>query len=73
MPQFDPNQLLNFLLQSNPQIQNNPMAQSMLGVIQSGNAQQGEQIADNLCKTYGVTREQAIQQAQAWAQSLLRR
>jgi len=63
---FNPQQMLNFLLKNNPRVQNNPMAQSMLQVVQSGDSAQGEKIADNLCRNYGVTREQAIQQAQNW-------
>ena len=34
--------------------------QEMLQVIQSGDAQKGQQIAMNLCKTYGVSKEQAV-------------
>lgn len=65
--------VLNFLLKNNPNIQNNPMAQSMLQVIESGNSAQGEQIADNLCRNYGVTREQAVQQAQSWLNGMMGR
>lgn len=42
---------------------NNPMAQNYIGVIQSGDAQKGQQLAENICKSYGVTPQQAIQQA----------
>lgn len=41
----------------------NPMAQGMLDVIESGDASKGEQMADNLCKSMGVSREDAIKQA----------
>ncbi len=51
--------LINKLSQMRPDIANNPMFQA----IQSNNSKKGEEIADNLCRTYGVTREQAIQQA----------
>lgn len=44
--------LLNMAMQ-NSAIANNPRAQEMLQVIQSGDAQKGQQIAMNLCKTYG--------------------
>jgi len=67
------NLMLNFLIKNNPQIQNNPMAQSMLSIIQNGDSMQGEQIANNLCKTYGVTREQAVKQAENWLQGLMSR
>ena len=51
--------LLNMAMQ-NSNIANNPRAQEMLQVIQSGVAQKGQQIAMNLCKTYGVSKEQAV-------------
>lgn len=51
--------LLNMAMQ-NSAIANNPRAQEMIQVIQSGDAQKGQQIAMNLCKTYGVSKEQAV-------------
>ncbi len=51
--------LLNMAMQ-NSNIANNPRAQEMLQIIQSGDAQKGQQIAMNLCKTYGVSKEQAV-------------
>ena len=35
----------------------------MLEVVQSGDSARGEQIANNLLKTYGVSREDALAQA----------
>lgn len=60
---FDPKSLAMSLLSKNPQIANNPNAQELLQVIQNGDSQRGQQIADNLCSTYGVTKEQAIRDA----------
>lgn len=54
--------LVNMALQ-NQNIANNPRAQQMLQVIQSGDTRKGEEIAMNLCKTYGVSKEQAITMA----------
>lgn len=51
--------LLNMAMQ-NSNIATNPRAQEMLQIIQSGDAQKGQQIAMNLCKTYGVSKEQAV-------------
>lgn len=62
------NALVNFLLQqvaNNPRIQNNPNAQQWLQVIQSGNAQAGEQIARNIAQSYGMSPEQATKQAES--------
>lgn len=62
------NQMINALINMamrNPNIQNNPNAQQWLKVIQSGDAQAGEQIARNICSSYGMTPEQATRQAQS--------
>lgn len=47
----------------NPNIRNNPQAQEYLNVIASGDSKKGQEIANNLCNTYGVTKDQAIQMA----------
>lgn len=46
-----------------PQVAQDPNARHMLGVIQSGDVEEGERIARNLCQSYGVTPEQAMEQA----------
>lgn len=56
------NMLLNMALQ-NSNITNNPRAMEMLRIIQSGDAQKGQEIAMNLCKTYGVSKEEATNMA----------
>lgn len=48
------------MISRNPQIRSNPNAQSMIEVIETGDAKRGEQIARNLCNTYGTTPEQII-------------
>lgn len=68
---FNLQQFVNLMISSNPQMQNNPMMREMIGVIQSGNSMKGEQIAENLCKTHGMTREQATQQAMSWVQQMM--
>lgn len=50
-------------LKANPAIADNPQAQTLINVLESGDAQQGEQIANNILETYGMTREQAMAQA----------
>lgn len=50
----------------NPSIANNPNARAMLEVVQSGDSMRGEQIANNLLKTYGMTKEEALQQARGF-------
>lgn len=51
------------MISNNPHVSNNPQAQHMLQIIQNGDSKQGQQIAENICKTYGITPEQAVQQA----------
>lgn len=62
MPNF--NAIIGTLLKMNPQVLNNQRAMEMLNVIQSGDAQKGEQIANNLCQTYGISKEDATKQAE---------
>ena len=63
MPNVNPMQFAMNMLQNNPQIMNNPQAQGLMQVIQSGDAAKGQQMAENLCKTYGVTPDQALEEA----------
>ena len=62
MPNF--NAIIGTLLKMNPQVANNPRAMEMLNVIQSGDTQKGERIANNLCQTYGISKEDATKQAE---------
>lgn len=55
--------LMSMLISRNPQMANNPQAQEMLQVIQNGDSVRGEEIARNLCKSYGTTPEQAVGEA----------
>ena len=51
------------LINRNPQVANNPMARQLIQVIHSGNETQGQQIAENLCHSYGISRDQALTDA----------
>lgn len=52
------------LIQQNPNIRNNPNAQEMIRVIESNDAQRGQQLASNLCTSMGVSQKDAVAQAQ---------
>lgn len=54
------------LVQKNPALANNPNAREMIDVIRSGDAAKGQQIAKNLCDTYGVKPDDAISQARSF-------
>lgn len=60
---LDPRQFVMNLISQNPAIANNPQAQEYLRVIQSGDAQRGQEIANNLCQSYGVSPQDAVAQA----------
>lgn len=54
------------LIRRNPEVSNNPRAKESLDVIMSGDSVRGAEIADNLCRTYGVTRDEALKKAQEY-------
>lgn len=51
------------LISQNPNIANNPRAQEYIKIIQNGDSKKGEEIANNLCQTYGMSKEDAIANA----------
>jgi len=51
------------MISRNPRVANNPQFKQMIDVIQNGNDEQGQQIAENICKTYGVSKEDALTDA----------
>ena len=66
---MNPQQLLQSAMQRNPNIANNPQAQQYIQVLMSGDAQRGEELARNICNTYGISPEQGLRQAQSFFQS----
>ena len=51
------------MINGNPNVANNPNAQEFLNVIRNNDDVRGRQIAQNLCDSYGISPEQAVQQA----------
>lgn len=66
MTPFDPRQMAMNLISQNPNIANNPNAQEFIKVIQNGDSERGQQIADNLCQSYGMTRDEALKSAKSF-------
>ena len=60
------NNLLQSLLMNNPSVANNPNAQNYLSVIQNNDSVKGEQIANNMCQSMGMSREEALARAKAF-------
>lgn len=55
--------LITRLAQQNPEAINNPRSQSLLNILKAGNEQRGIEAAENIIKSMGLSREEAIQQA----------
>lgn len=51
------------LIESNPAIKNNPRYKEMIDVIRRNDSVRGEEIARNLCATYGDTPEATVEKA----------
>ena len=60
---FNPRMFAMNVLRRSPSIAQNQRNQDLLQVIQSGDDTRGQQIAENLCKTYGVTPQEAVDMA----------
>lgn len=52
------------LIANSPAVASNPRNQAMIDVLQSGDQAKGEKLANNLLKSYGMTKDQALEQAQ---------
>lgn len=61
---INPEQLLNNLWRNRPDLQQNQNALQMINAITNNDQATGEQIANNILKQYGMTKEQALQRAQ---------
>ena len=51
------------LISKNPNVANNPRAQEYIKIIQNGDSKKGEEIANNLYQTHGMSKEDAIANA----------
>lgn len=63
------NNLLNLamnLIGRNPNVANSPMNQAYIDTLKSGDNTKGEQLARNLCQTYGISVEEAINRARTF-------
>lgn len=66
MPSKSPIAAMVSMIKANPAIADNPQAQAYLDVLESGDGAKGEELANNLLETYGMTKDQALQQAKAF-------
>lgn len=56
------NMALQMIMQ-NPNVANSPFGQKAIQAIQTGDNATGEQLANNILQSMGLTKEQAIEQA----------
>ena len=57
------NMALNMFRQLPPDKANSPQVQAIIQAIQNDDHETGQKIAGNLCQSFGVTKEQALQNA----------
>lgn len=53
--------------------QQNPMKREMINALLTGDRAKGEQLANNILQSYGLSREEALQQANAGLPGLLQK
>ena len=53
-------------ISSDPNLQRNPQARAFMDIMQRGDIAQGEQMARNLCQSFGVSEQEALQQAKSF-------
>lgn len=63
--------LVNKLMQSNPDIKNDPNRMRMLRAVLTNDEKTGIEIANNLLNTYGVSKEEGIKQATDYFDGML--
>ena len=54
------------MLKQNPNIRNNPNAKEMIDCIEKNDASRGEQIANNILNSRGVSRNEGMSQAKSF-------
>ena len=62
MTSGNPQQAIRSIIESNPNIQNNPRAQNAMKMYQNGDTKGLQNMAENMCKERGITVDQAKQQ-----------
>ena len=53
-------------ISSDSNLQKNPQARAFMDIMQRGDVAQGQQMARNLCQSFGVSEQEALQQAKSF-------
>ena len=62
MTSGNPQQAIQSIIENNPNVQNNPLAQNAVKMYQNGDTRGLQNMAENMCKERGITVDQAKQQ-----------
>ena len=62
MKSGNPQQAIQSIIEGNPNVQNNPLAQNAIKMYQNGDTMGLQNMAENMCKERGITVDQAKQQ-----------
>lgn len=62
MTSGNPRQAIQSIIENNPNVQNNPLAQNAMKMYQNGDTRGLQNMAENMCKERGITVDQAKQQ-----------
>lgn len=60
---FNPMQTIINAAMNNPNVQKSPLAQEGLGAIFNNDNKKGEEIANNILASYGMSREEGVKRA----------
>ena len=60
---FDARQFAMNFMSQNQNLPNNPLVQQYASLIQGGDAKRGEEVANNILKSYGISKEEGMQMA----------
>lgn len=71
MNNADMMRLMMKMAMNNPNIKNNPQAQEWIKVIQDNDVTKGEEIANNIIQTMGLSKEEAIKQAKSGLEGMI--
>lgn len=62
--------LVKMYINQHPELMNNPQAKEYLDIILKNDSKRGEEIANNICQTYNVSKEEGINKAMSYFKSL---
>lgn len=62
--------MLVSMAERDPRVAGNPVAQNSLNVLKNGTMEQKRQLFDNICRTYGMTEQEAAQDAASFMRSM---